>query len=460
MDARALELASQYCKLSNADDLFAAFDVPVDISEDDAADTVAKQRKRMQSMQSNPKYKDRAKFLLKHHRAITAVLQEAESYRESLASDREAESLPILEMAIDGMLIDGSISAREEKYVREMAANLGISAATAEHVLADKVKVAGARRTGDGDASDSDSDPSEMTVSRPIGSFMGGTNPPDVSNPNRGIQRASGPSTGWWDAGFTSLLLSHIPPGSGQMLDVYCRMAWSALSILPRRKHWSYLGIDRNEERVGLARKSIAALSARARIDVGEPSPLRLRDESVDAVLAIRALQTTEDTRPILEEAHRVLRPGGRLLVVEPDGLAEAFYFNGHLAEYNQAFHHLCATLDRQLDAAYSDLPATARPGLALGPQLAIRAEAAGFSVKKVAVHAATNLQPVALEGLVRRLRGYPRAIARANGMEIDAPEVVACRTAAATLLKSLPRDSEARGGNTLPLFLCVAVKT
>ena len=349
MDARALELASQYCKLSNADDLFAAFDVPVDISEDDAADTVAKQRKRMQSMQSNPKYKDRAKFLLKHHRAITAVLQEAESYRESLASDREAESLPILEMAIDGMLIDGSISAREEKYVREMAANLGISAATAEHVLADKVKVAGARRTGDGDASDSDSDPSEMTVSRPIGSFMGGTNPPDVSNPNRGIQRASGPSTGWWDAGFTSLLLSHIPPGSGQMLDVYCRMAWSALSILPRRKHWSYLGIDRNEERVGLARKSIAALSARARIDVGEPSPLRLRDESVDAVLAIRALQTTEDTRPILEEAHRVLRPGGRLLVVEPDGLAEAFYFNGHLAEYNQAFHHLCATLDLSL---------------------------------------------------------------------------------------------------------------
>jgi SAM-dependent methyltransferase len=244
------------------------------------------------------------------------------------------------------------------------------------------------------------------------------------------------------------------------MLDVYCRMAWSALSILPRRKHWSYLGIDRNEERVGLARKSIAALSNRARIDVGEPAPLRLRDESVDAVLAIRALQTTEDTRPILEEAYRVLRPGGRLLVVEPDGLAEAFYFNGHLAQYNQAFHHLCATLDRQLDAAYADLPATARPGLALGPQLAIRAEAAGFSVKKVAVHAATNLQPVALEGLVRRLRGYPRAIARANGMDIEAPEVIACRTAAATLLKSLPRDSVARGGNTLPLFLCVAVKT
>jgi SAM-dependent methyltransferase len=460
MDARDLELASQYCKLSNADDLFVAFDVAVDITADDAVDCVAKQRKRMQSMQSNPKYKDRAKFLLKHHRAIAAVLQKAEIYRESLASDRESESLPILEMAIDGMLIDGSISAREEKYVREMAANLGISAETAEEVLADKVKVAGARRIADGDPFDADNDPSEMTISRPIGRFMGDSNPPNESKQSSEAQHASGPSTGWWDARFTSLLLSQIPPGSGQMLDVYCRMAWSALSILPRRKHWSYLGIDRNEERVGLARKSIAALQARARIDVGDPAPLRLRDESIDAVLAIRALQTTEDTRPILEEAHRVLRPGGRLLVVKPDGLAESFYFNGHLAIYNQAFHHLCATLDRQLNAGYADLPPTARPGLALGPQLAVRAEAAGFSVKKVAVHAATNLQPVALEGLVRRLRGYPRALARANGMAIDAPEVVACRTAATTLLKSLPRDSVARGGNTLPLFLCVAVKT
>ena len=455
MDARDLDLASQYCKLCDAADLFEAFDLPVDVDHDAATACVSKQRKRMQSMQSNPKYKARAKFLLKHHRAVLAVLHNAEAYADSLASEREAESMPILEMAIDGMLIDGRISEREESYVRDMAGNLGISPQAAERVLARKMAEAGARRVG------SNTLPlaGELTVSQPL-PRMAQNQASIHSNQGTDAPRVQGPSTGWWDAGFTSLLLEQIPEGSGQMVDIYCRMAWSALTLLPRRKHWSYLGIDRNEERVTLARRSITALASRARIDVGSPQPLRLRDESVDVVLAIRALQTTEDTRPILAEALRVLRPGGRLICVEPDGLAESFYFGGHLTEYNSAFHALCARIDTSLSEAYSDLPALARPGLALGPQLALRAEDAGLSVKKVAVHASANLQPVALEGLVRRLRGYPRALARANGLDISAPEVTACRAAALTLLDSMPRDAQRRGGNILPLFLCVAVKT
>lgn len=451
MDARQLELAAQFCRLCDAPDLFAALDLPPDVSEEAASEAVSKQRRRMQSMQANPKFKERARFLLKHHRAVEAVLHDAENYRAALAAERESESLPILEMAIDGMLLDGTVSAREEAYVRDMAANLGISSQTAEDLLESKREAAGARRvevTDHGTATHTTSGPLPRMKSLDM----------SAEAPRQAV--ASGPATGWWDAGFTNLLVDQIPKGSGQMLDLYCRMAWSALSVLPRRTHWSYLGIDRNEERVELARRSIAALSDRARIDVGEPAPIRLRDESVDVVLAIRALQTTEDTRPILAEAHRVLRPGGRLIVVEPDGLAESFYFNGHLAAYNQAFHALCATIDKRLSDAYSDLPASARPGLALGPQLASRAEDAGFSVKRVAVHASTNLQPVELRGLVRRLGGYPRALARGNGLAADAPEVMACRKAAKELLSAHGDEAVARGGNTLPLFLCVAVKT
>ncbi len=455
MDARQLELAAQYCKLSDQPDLLAALKLPKPCAPELAFQAVRAHRRRMQSMQANPKYKDRARFFIKHVRAIEAVLSDPDAYLASVAHDQEQESLPILRMAIDGMLVDGHVSEREEAYVREMAANLGISEATAERLLQERSAAVQATRTG-------------PTARRTAGTTntLTGMAPPtaktelDETGPVAvAKKRPSGPGTGWWDSGFTSLLLDQVPTGPGKMVDLYCRMAWSALTLLPRRPDMTYVGIDRNADRLELARRSILALSDRATLTRGDPAPLLLADESVDVVLAIRALQTLDDSRHVLAEAHRILKPGGRLIAVEPDGLNEAFYFDGHLAQYNLAFHKLCATIDQHLDRAYADVPKVGRPGLALGPKLAARMEHTGFTVKKVAVHAAANLETLALEGLVRRLRGYPRALARGNGLPLDAPEVLACRSAAAELLATTGATTEAPGGNVLPLFMTVGVK-
>lgn len=461
MDARQLELAAQYCKLCDKPDLLAVLGLERHATPEEATAAVKKHRRRMQAMQANPKYKDRSRFFIKHARAMEEVLGDLDGYLAAVASDQESESLPILEMAIDGMLVDGHISSREEDYVREMAANLGISTDAAERVLVAKIAARGASRTPAG---------GEPRTRRPKTNTLPGVPVPRPSHRTDAPtldetgsfpkKKPKAPGTGWWDAGFTSLLLEHIPDSKGFMVDLYCRMAWSALTLLPRRPGYRYMGVDRNADRLELARRSIVALSDRARLENGDPTPIDLADESVDVLLATRAMQTLEDTRPVFDEAMRVLKPGGRLLAVEPDGLSEAFYFDGNLAAYNHAFQALCARIDRALDEGYADVPALGRPGVALGPKLASRAEAAGLTVKKVAVHAAANLSTIGLESLVRRLRGYPRALARMNGLPIDAPEVVACRSAAAELLAERGASAEAPGGNVLPLFLCVAVKT
>ena len=81
----------------------------------------------------------------------------------------------------------------------------------------------------------------------------------------------------------------------------------------------SVLGVDLSEAMLALARARVRALHLGDRVDVrrGDVQHLDLADASVDTVLATYALCTVPDPRAALLEARRVLRPGGRLLLVE-----------------------------------------------------------------------------------------------------------------------------------------------
>lgn len=46
---------------------------------------------------------------------------------------------------------------------------------------------------------------------------------------------------------------------------------------------------------------------------------LPLADESIDRLLMVHVIETTEETRALLREIWRILRPGGRILVVAPN---------------------------------------------------------------------------------------------------------------------------------------------
>ncbi|WP_335938958.1 methyltransferase domain-containing protein [Streptomyces sp. PTD5-9] len=78
------------------------------------------------------------------------------------------------------------------------------------------------------------------------------------------------------------------------------------------------IGIDSSQEMVEQARRRTENLSA-VEVEVGDVHTLPFEDGSIDRARTDRVLQHVADPAQALAEARRVLRPGGRLVMGEPD---------------------------------------------------------------------------------------------------------------------------------------------
>jgi SAM-dependent methyltransferase len=446
MEERDLKLAADFCKLVQSSDLLAYLGVSQDSSAKALTEALSDRRRRLQGMQSNPKYRASAMFLLKNYQALARVVKQPQAHLEYLRRERESGLIPMLELAIDSVLVDGVITPQEERFIHRAAASLGIAEETYNRVVRERAAKAGVHL------------PDAPTPGGPP--FWAGGKTLDV--PARGAKKGkpsevSGAADhNWWDAGFTHLLLKSFPGGPGEMVDVYCRTAPAALTLLPQRQQLTYLGVDHNASRLEQARAALAPFGDRAKLVQGKPDEVPIPNGSVDYVLAIRALAYQADTRPVFAEGARVLRPGGRMVVAEPDELAETFYFEGHLREYNAAFHRLGKRID---EAMAAEAPSGGEPGIALGPKLAERLEGAGLEVVDTAVHAASALKPRAFGRLSKLLSRYPLALARAAGLSKDTEELRAIGAAVKKLKSDIPEDRVGLCGRVMPMFLSVGVK-
>ena len=450
MEPADFAAAADFCKLVDTRDLLEYLGLQRGCAVDEAQQVLSDRRKHMQSMQANPKFKDSAKALIKGFAAFQRLLNEAPVYLAAVEKEAEKEKIPMLEMALDAVMADGAITASEEAFVRNSAIKLGITTETYERVLAEKARERG------------------ISVGAPTGvpappAWAGRSAPVSVTsqvtaNPEITETKLAGAGAGypWWDAAFTRLLLDTIPGGPGDMVDIYCRTALSALTVLPARRQLTWVGVDRSQERIDAARSQMPPGLDRVGMIVGEPHALPIPDESVDFVLAIRALANQRDTRPILEEARRVLRPGGRLIVAEPDGLSESFVFDSHLGDYNHAFHELLVAADMLMGPGVDPV---GKPGLALGPQLHLRFQYAGLRPFSVYVHGSHTLKARSFGGLAKNLRRYPASIARSVGMAEDDPRLIAVFASVDRLEAVVPPERMGLGGQVIPIYLAVAVK-
>ncbi|OON83035.1 methyltransferase domain-containing protein [Streptomyces tsukubensis] len=78
------------------------------------------------------------------------------------------------------------------------------------------------------------------------------------------------------------------------------------------------IGVDHDQARVDTARERTADQSF-VSVRLGDIHALPLADRSADRARTDRVLQHVEDPGAVLTEVHRVLRPGGRLVMGEPD---------------------------------------------------------------------------------------------------------------------------------------------
>jgi len=132
---RQLDVAHEFCERVSADDLLDYLGLAADASPDEARAALKARRRKMQGMQSNPKFRDEARLLIRTFQALDAVLGDPAAHVRDMARRRESSHLPILEMTIRGVLTGGPLTAEQEAYLRANAAELGVSAGSFDALL-------------------------------------------------------------------------------------------------------------------------------------------------------------------------------------------------------------------------------------------------------------------------------------------------------------------------------------
>lgn len=448
MDSDALSAAADLCRLVDAPDLLAWLGVDKDTPPQEVKIALDRQRKRMQSMQGNPKFKDTATFLLKNFRKIEEALADPQAYLSAVEDLHGTSQLPLLVLAIDGVLADGVLTAAEAAFVREQALRLGISLDLFERVLKERCAARGVELPEEPKAPVTL--PPHALIDQNTGMFR---------VPLRNLQmahRAAG--AGWWDDSFTRLLLQQVPGEARRLVDLPSGLAWVALTLLPGRPELEYLGVDPNEMHVEVARRNLAqaGLDARARVHQYDPADLPLPDRTVDVVTIIMGLQSYADTRPLFRQSARILSRNGRLVVVEPDCLAQQFWFDGPLPAFSAAFRDLCARVDQILAESSSIRDPLGRTGISLGPLLPSRMRAVGLDPANVTIHPVQTVQQCTFPAFVRRLRKRVDAMREAGALQERDPVVSLCHEILSDLEQHRSRTDAGTGIHLLPLFVVV----
>lgn len=91
----------------------------------------------------------------------------------------------------------------------------------------------------------------------------------------------------------------------------------TGLNLALYRSDVRLTGIELSPAMLAVAKQRAAELDREADLRLGDAEELEFADASFDTVICTYALCTIPDDRKAISEAHRVLRPGGKLVLAE-----------------------------------------------------------------------------------------------------------------------------------------------
>ncbi len=101
-------------------------------------------------------------------------------------------------------------------------------------------------------------------------------------------------------------------PDSSRVLDLGCAFGFGTRRLLPRYRAY---GHDLSAEYIARARRTVRGPV----FTHGAADQVPYPDNSFDGVLLLDVLEHVPDDQAVVREVHRVLRPGGRLIVSVPN---------------------------------------------------------------------------------------------------------------------------------------------
>ncbi len=111
----------------------------------------------------------------------------------------------------------------------------------------------------------------------------------------------------------------------GEALDVGCGPGHAALLFAERRPRVRVTGLDASEAMIDIARgKAASAGRGNVSFAVGDALALPFEDARFDVVYSLASIKHWPDRAQGIREVFRVLKPGGRMIVVEVDRGAPA----------------------------------------------------------------------------------------------------------------------------------------